>query len=302
MHLSNFVPTRVMRTTVRLTAPRILNPAVPVSTQRRLLDLVGGLGVHPRGTRIERTTLGGRPCERIVVVGADPGRAVLYLHGGAYTVGGTGTHRALATNLAAASGATVHLLDYRLAPEEPHPAALEDAVAAYRELSGLADTVCLAGDSAGGGLALALLTRLRDTAEPLPVAAALISPWVDLTLAHVEDDPRDPVLRVAWLRSSAEAYAAGADLGSPELSPLFADLAGLPPMLVQGTSDEILVGDVERLVTALRSAGVRVDYQRLEGLWHDVHLQAGLVAASTEAVTAVGRFLAAAVDEHLAAT
>lgn len=301
MRPSNFVPLPVMRATVRLAVPRILSPAVPVRSQRRLLDVIGRcLQVKPGGTTVVRTTLGGRPCERIVVDGADPGRAVLYLHGGAYTVGGAGTHRALAAHLAAASAATVYLLDYRLAPEDPYPAALEDAVAAHRELQGLAEVVSVGGDSAGGGLALALMTRLRDAVDPLPVAAALISPWVDLTLGNVRDDPRDPMLRRAWLRSSADAYAGGADVAAPELSPLFADLAGLPPMAVQGSGDEILVGDVERLVDALRSAGVDVDYQRLEGLWHVAHLQAGLVGASTRAVNALGGFLSAAMEQHLA--
>lgn len=299
MPLSNFVPTSVMRATVRLSAPRILSPSVPVPRQRKLLDLIGRLAVYPRDTTVDRTTLGGRPCERIVVAGADPRRAVLYLHGGAYVVGGAGTHRALAAHLAAASAATVHLLDYRLAPEAPYPAAVEDALAAYRELRGTAATVTVAGDSAGGGLALALMTRLRDAGEQQPEAAALISPWVDLTLAQVEDDSRDPMLRRAWLQASADAYASGTDLASPELSPLFADLAGLPPLVVQGASEEILVGDVERLVAALRSAGVSVDYQRLEGLWHVAHLQAGLVAASTAAVDALGGFLSAAMAQHL---
>ncbi len=302
MRLSDFVPQSVMRAAVWLTLRRILSPAVPVRWQRRLIDLLGRVRMLPRRTVVTATTLGGRPCERIVVEGGDPRRAVLYLHGGAYTVGGPGTHRALAAHLAAASSAAVYLLDYRLAPEAPYPAAVEDAVAAHRALQGLADVVTVAGDSAGGGLTLAMMTRLRDAGDPLPVAAALLSPWVDLTLDNVPEapggpgDPGDPVLRRDWLRQSADAYAAGADLASPELSPLFADLAGLPPMAVQIGTDEILLGDVERLVAALRSAGVAVDHQRLEGLWHDVQLHAGLVAASSKTVDALGRFLSAAMD------
>ena len=299
MRFSNFVPTSVMRTTMRLSAPRILSPSVPVRRQRYLLNVIGRLAVYPRDTTIERTTLGGRPCERIVVAGADQRRAVLYLHGGAYIVGGAGTHRALAAHLAAACGAAVHLLDYRLAPEAPYPAAVEDTLAAYRELRGTAGSVTVAGDSAGGGLTLVLMTRLRDAGEPLPEAAGLISPWVDLTLAHVEDEPRDPMLRRAWLASGVEAYGSGTDPASPELSPLFADLAGLPPLIVQGASEEILLGDVERLTAALRSAGVSVEYQRLEGLWHAAHLQAGLVAAATDAITAVGAFLKTAMEQPL---
>lgn len=299
MGLTNFVPTSVMRTTLRISAPRILSPSVPVQRQRKLLNAIGRLAVYPRGTAVDRFTLGGRPSERIVVAGADPRRAVLYLHGGAYIVGGPATHRALAAHLAAASGAAVHLLDYRLAPEAPYPAAVDDVLAAYRELRTTAGSVTVAGDSAGGGLALVLMTLLRDAGETLPEAAALISPLVDLTLAHVEDASRDPMLRRAWLQAAAGAYACGTDVASPNLSPLFADLTGLPPLLVQGASDEILAGDVERLVAALRSAGVSVEYQRLEGLWHAAHLQAGLVAAATDAVDAVGGFLSTAMEQHL---
>ncbi len=303
MRLPISVPTPAMRAVVRLTLPQLLSPSVPVRTQRRVLDLMGRvLQVLPPGTTVIPSTLGGRPSERITVEGADPRRAVLYLHGGGYTVCGAGTHRGLAAHLAGACGATVHLLDYRMAPEDPFPAGLEDTVAAYRELSARSAAVAVAGDSAGGGLALATLTRLRDAGDALPVAAALVSPWVDLTLRNVHDDPRDPMLRRAWLQSSADMYAAGADPASPELSPLFADLAGLPPMAVQGTGDEILVDDVERLVTALRAAGVAVDYQRLEGLWHTAQLQAGLVADASAAVATLGRFLSEALERHLAGT
>lgn len=303
MQLSNRVPAPVMRTVVRLTLPRILTPSVPVRVQRQVL---GGIGrvmrVQPRGTTVVPATLGGRPCERISVEGADPRRQVLYLHGGAYTVGGTVTHRTLAAHLAQASAATVHLLDYRLAPEAPFPAALEDTVAAYRELAGGGGAVAVAGDSAGGGLALALMTRLRDAKETLPVAAALIAPWVDLTLSNIHDDPRDPVLRRAWLQASADAYSAGTDPASPELSPLFAELSGLPPVVVHGAGQDILLDDVERLVAALRAAGGTVDYQRLDGLWHIAHLQAGHVAEASEAVAALGRFLSAEMERHLTST
>lgn len=300
MQLSNRVPAPVMRTVVRLTLPRLLSPSVPVRLQRQVLSAMGrAMRVQPRGTTVVPSTLGGRPCERISVDGVDTRRAVLYLHGGAYTVGGAATHRALAAHLARWSAATVHLLDYRLAPETPFPAALEDAVAAHRELTKLAGAVAVAGDSAGGGLALAMMTRLRDEEGALPVAAALVAPWVDLTLTNVHDDPRDPVLRRAWLQESVTAYVGHLDPASPELSPLFAELSGLPPTAVHGAGDDILVDDVERLVAALRAAGVAVDYRRLAGLWHVAHLQAGLVAEASEAVEALGRFLSAELELHL---
>lgn len=287
------LPRPVMRAIVRLTVRPVLGPTVPVRRQRHLLNALGRVAVLPRGIRVRRISLGGRPAERIEAPDADATRAVLYLHGGGYTVGSAVTHRALAAHLAAAAGAPVYLLDYRLAPEHPYPAALEDAVAAYHELlAGVEpERLAVSGDSAGAGLALALMTRLRGSGVPFPGALGLISPWVDLTLDGVRDDRRDPMLRTAWARACAERYGAGADLRAPELSPLFGNLAGLPPMLVHGASDEILLAGVERLVERARSAGVHVRYRRLERMWHVAHLHAGLVAASTAAVREIGAFL-----------
>jgi len=288
------LPRPLMRATVRLAVRPILGPDVPVRRQRRLLNVLGRVALLPRGTRVARVSLGGRPAVRLEAPGADATRAVLYLHGGGYTVGGAVTHRALAAHLAAAAGAPVYLLDYRLAPEHPYPAALEDAVAAYQSLlaSGIAPQhLAVAGDSAGGGLTLGVTMRLRAAGIPLPAGLALISPWVDLTLGGLRDDRRDPMLRTAWLRACAERYGAGADLTAPEISPLYGELAGLPPMLIHGASEEILLADVERLVERVRAAGVPVVYRRLERMWHVAHLHAGLVGASTAAVREIGAYL-----------
>lgn len=288
------VPLPVMRAVIRLAVRPILGTRVPVRLQRRLVDAVGRVARLPRGTRVSEVVLGGRPAERIAAPSADDRRAVLYLHGGGYTVGSTTTHRALATHLASAVGAPVYVLDYRLAPEHPYPAAVDDAAAGYAALldTGVpAQRVAVAGDSAGGGLSLALMTRLRATGVPLPAALALISPWADLTLEAVRDDRRDPMLRAAWLRACAARYGAGADPRMPELSPLFADLAGLPPMMVHAANDEILRGSVEHLVTRVRTAGVPVRYRRLPRLWHVAHLNAGLVTDATAAVRELGAFL-----------
>ena len=288
------LPRLVMRVTVRLAVRPVLGPGVPVRRQRRLLDALGRIALLPRGTRVVTVGLGGCPAERISQPGADASHAVLYLHGGGYTAGSPATHRALAAHMAAATGVPVYLLDYRLAPEHPYPAAVQDAASAYQALlnSGIDPRrLAVAGDSAGGGLTLALMTRLREAGTPLPAGLALISPWVDLTLGHVRDDRRDPMLRTAWLQACAERYGAGAGLTAPEISPLFGELAGLPPMLVHGASDEILLADVERLVGQARAAGVPVAYRRLERMWHVAHLHAGLVAASTAAVGEIGAFL-----------
>jgi epsilon-lactone hydrolase len=286
------IPPYVMRAVVRIAVRPILRPAVPVRWQRRLLDLFCGVAVLPRDATVTQVRLGSRMTERVETRGSDRTRAVLYLHGGGYTAGSVVTHRALAGHLAAAAGAPVYVLDYRLAPEHRYPAALEDAAAAYEELlAGLpAARVAVAGDSAGGGLALALALRLRSTGRPQPAALALISPWVDLTMSNVHDDRRDPLLRVTWMRSCAARYA-GEECATAEVSPLFADLIGMPPMLVHGAEDEIVLRDVECLVDRARAAGTHVRYRRLDRMWHVAHLHAGLMTAATSAVSEIGDFL-----------
>ena len=288
------LPVPLARLVVRRALRPVLSPRVPVTVQRRLLAGVGVSILPPRAASIEHTTLGGRPCEVVRMPGVDADRVVLYLHGGGYTVASPRTHRALTAHLAATSGATVHALDYRLAPEHPHPAALEDALAAYRDLlARTPSSFCIAGHSAGGGLALALVLRLAAEGLPAPAALGLISPWVDLSLDGVRDDDVDPLLTRDWLASCAAAYAGDA-VDSPAVSPLLADtaaLAALPPTLVQASEHEILRDDVERLVERLEDAGAAVTYRLLDGVWHVVHLQAGMLEPATRAVAQVGDFL-----------
>ena len=258
------VPVPVMRAAVRALVRPVLHPRFPVRVQRRWLELVTGPTPLPPDVDVRTGTLGGRPAEVLAPRDGVPGRTVLHLHGGGFTVGSPATHRALAAHLAAATGATVHLLDYRLAPEHPYPRALDDVRAAWAELLDRgADpaTTALTGDSAGGWLALTTALRLRDAGEPLPAVLGLISPWLDLTGASWPDRT-DAMLQPVWLRRCAAAFAA-----PPEAAPLAADLAGLPPMVVQ-------VG----------SAGVAVDLRRLDGLWHVALASAGMVAEATAAV------------------
>jgi monoterpene epsilon-lactone hydrolase len=290
------VPARAMRAMVRGLVRPVLGPRTPVRLQRRWLDLVTGMTPLADGVAMSSGELGGRPVEVMVPQRGDASRRVLYLHGGGFTIGSARTHRALTTHLAAASGATVHLLDYRLAPEHPFPAGLDDALAAYRELldSG-ADPArtALAGDSAGGWLALTAALRLRDAGDPLPGALGFVSPWLDLTGAEWPADRSDAMLRPAWLRRCAAGFAPGADLAAADLAPLEADLAGLPPMVVHVGSEEILLPDAVRLATAARDAGVPTELRRWDGLWHVAHASAGMVTASTTAVHALGTSLAA---------
>jgi acetyl esterase/lipase len=211
---------------------------VPLRVQRGVLEATARLGRLPAGTRVQAEQLGDRPAERVSGPGADESRAVLLLHGGAFTTCSPRTHRVLAAHLAHAAGAPVHVLDHRRAPEHPHPAAVDDAEVAFRELAAGHD-VALAGDSAGGAVAILLALRLLAAGEPPPCAIALISPIADLTLATAEGyRGRDPLLRRSWVRQGAEAYTAGTDPRA--VSPLHLDLTGLPPVLVHVSEHERL--------------------------------------------------------------
>jgi epsilon-lactone hydrolase len=192
------VPMRAMRAGVRGLVRPVLGPRVPVGVQRRWLAAVTRPTPLAEDVAIRPGRLGRRPAETLTPSGGDPTTAVLYLHGGGFTTGSPATHRALATHLAAATGATVHVLDYRLAPEHPFPAALDDVLVAYRELLDRGATparTALAGDSAGGWLVLSAALRLRTDGDRLPAVLGLISPWLDLTGASWPPGRVDPMLR-----------------------------------------------------------------------------------------------------------
>jgi epsilon-lactone hydrolase len=283
------VPVPVVRAAVRALVRPVLHPRVPVRFQRRWLELVSAPTPLPPDVAVRAGTLGGRPVEVLEPRTAVPGRAVLYLHGGGFTVGSPATHRALATHLAAATGAPVHLLDYRLAPEHPFPAAVDDVLAAWRDLlarGGDPASTALAGDSAGGWLALTAALRLRDAGDRLPAVLGLISPWLDLS-GRSWPDRTDAMLQPAGLHHCAAGFGA-----PPDTAPLTVGLVGLPPIVVQVGSEEMLLPDAVALAHAARAAGVPVDLRRLDGLWHVAHASAGMVAESTVAVRDLGAALA----------
>jgi cation diffusion facilitator CzcD-associated flavoprotein CzcO/acetyl esterase/lipase len=222
---------------------------------------------------------------------------VLYLHGGAYVGGSLETHRGIAAQIALGTGAPVHLVDYRLAPEHPYPAGLEDALSAYRGLveSGLdPKSVVVAGDSAGAGLALALALRLRDLGGPLPAGLALLNGWLDLTVSGdsmKRNRTRDVGLDRRHLIESAGSYRGAARLTDPELSPVNADLAGLPPIYLQVGTHDILESDSDLLARRAREAGVDVGYSKYRGMWHDFQLSAGALREADEAIADLSRAL-----------
>jgi phosphinothricin tripeptide acetyl hydrolase len=226
--------------------------------------------------------------------------AVLYLHGGSYTMGSPLSHRHLAQAIGAELGAAVLTLDYRRPPEAPFPAAVDDAVAAYRVLrdSGTpAGRIAVCGDSAGAGLSLALLQRLRAAGEAMPAAVACLSPWTDLACAlrsHATHAARDPLLRTDDLRAMARLYLGTTGVDEPEASPVYADLSGLPPMLVQVGTEEILLDDARALASRARAAGVSVEYQEWPDMFHVWQYYFPLLSEGRDAISAIGRFLGTA--------
>ena len=245
----------------------------------------------------EAVEAGGVPAEWAVASNARDDRAVLYLHGGGYVLGSVRTHRHIAGNISRAASARVLSLDYRLAPEHPHPAAVDDAVAAYSDIlhqSFAPHSLAIAGDSAGGGLTAAALLALRDAGEPLPAAAVLISPWLDLTQSGESMASRaaeDPMVQKDGLQKMADAYVGGADPRSPTISPLFADLTGLPPFLIHVGTAEILLDDAIRFTERARAAGVPVDLDVWNNMIHVWHAFALILPEATQATEKIGEFL-----------
>jgi epsilon-lactone hydrolase len=272
-----------------------LGGPLPIRWQRRWLDTVAGLMPHPSGTVVRQAELGGRPALRVSVGATERPRAVLHLHGGAYTVGSPRSHRGLAALLAEASGAVVYLPDYRLAPEHPFPAALEDAVQAAEELAGRYPRFALSGDSAGGGLAVATARRLADGGTARPAALALISPWVDPS-ARATVRRRDLVVREKWGRSCAAHYLGSGDLTDAGYAPGRGRLDGLPPTIVHIGKREVLHEQVLEFAGNLRAAGVELRLTELPRLWHVGHVTAGVLAESREAVEELGEFLRRKLD------
>jgi epsilon-lactone hydrolase len=274
-----------------------LHPKVPTKISRRLLEAVARSAALPRDTTVGFSILGGRPVERITVGASERPRAVLYLHGGGYTVGSAATHRAAAAFLARETGAVVYSLDYRLAPEHPYPAALEDAVAAFVELAAGSDParIAISGDSAGGGLALAAARVLIDEHSLRPGALALFSPFTDAADLDFSAD-RDLVINLAWGRRSSAAYSAGADLRTPGISPVFGDLSGMPPMWIITGTQELLYRQILRFVSVARAAGADITLVEHPMLWHSGHTQAGLVREATEVVQDAGAYLRGKLD------
>jgi epsilon-lactone hydrolase len=251
----------------------------------------------PPDVKVERVSAPAAPAEWLRPPSAVPGRVVLYLHGGGYVIGSPRSHRHLAAAIAGAAGASALLLDYRLAPEHPYPAAVEDATSAYRWLLDQAiapEHIVIAGDSAGGGLAVATLLALREARVPLPGGGVCISPWVDLTCggaSYATKAAADPIVQRAGVEQMARAYLGATPPRTPLASPLFADLRGLPPLLIHVGSDEVLLDDAVQLAERARAAGVDATLEIYERMIHVWHWFLPMLDEAQTAVETIGRFV-----------
>ena len=275
----------------------VVDPEGTVEEARAGFEKVASMFPVEADIKREVVDAGGVPGEWVSAPGADTGRAVLYLHGGGYVIGSINTHRSLAARLARAAGARVLVIDYRLAPEHPHPAAVEDSVAAYRFMlaQGLkAARIAVAGDSAGGGLTVATLVAIRDAKLPLPAAGVCLSPWVDLEgigESMTAKADLDPIVQKPGLLRMSAAYLGGKDPRTPLAAPIYADLSGLPPLLIHVGTAETLLDDAVRLARRAREGGVAVSYEAADDMIHVWHLFAPILDEGQQAIDRVGAFV-----------
>ena len=277
-------------------------PGSSVEEQRRLLRELLSAQPLPADVTVTAATLGGVPTAEITVDGIEPRHVVLYFHGGVYVIGDAFLAAELASQVGRRTHAKVVSVDYRLAPEHPYPAAVDDALAAYEALlqNGTAPSdIAFAGESAGGGLAIATLVNARDHGLPLPAAAFAMSPYVDLTLAGTSMEARrdvDPLLSPEALQPRVIDYTAGQDAALGLISPIFADLSGLPPLIIQAGTHEVLLDDALRLAQHAATADVELTLDITPGVPHVFQAYHPILDEATAALDRAGQLLSA----HLA--
>ena len=251
----------------------------------------------PDDVTTEPVDAGGVPAEWVVASEADFGRTMLYLHGGGYVIGSPDSHRGMAARLSRAALSRVLLIDYRLAPEHPFPAAVEDATAAYRWMldQGIEPSqTTIAGDSAGGGLTVAALVALRDAGDPPPAAGIPISPWTDmegLGESMTTKSSVDPIIQRDYLLEMAKIYLDGADPRDPLAAPIYADLTGLPPLLIQVGGSETMLDDATRLADRAEATGVDVTLEVWEEMIHVWHWFASMLPEGQQAIDRIGEYV-----------
>jgi epsilon-lactone hydrolase len=266
--------------------------------RRKRLDDVGSVWPVADDVKLTSVDVSGVPGEWSIVPGSDPSRVLMFFHGGGYCSGSIVSHRRLLTEAGRAAGVRTLAIAYRLAPDHPFPAAYNDALAAWRflrEQNVPAAHIALGGDSAGAGLTVALISRLRDAREELPACAWLISPWTDLTMSGstlVGKEAVDPLIHKQYLTELADAYLpAGMNRKDPRVSPLYADLQGFPPLLIQVGSAETLLDDATRLAAVAGAADVRVTLEIWPHMIHAWPLWNAHLAAGRRALASAGVFI-----------
>ena len=275
---------------------------VPLAEQRssyekRIETYVGHPLALPEGTRVEPVDVDGISAEWISPADADQERVVLFLHGGAYVLGSLASHRELVARLATAAGVRGLQIDYRRAPEHVFPAALDDALSAYRWLlaSGTRpEHIVIAGDSAGGGLGLALLQVVRAQHLPMPAGAVLLSPWTDLAgtvESRTTRNESDPIFSGSMINFLANFYAGTEEKHNPLLSPIYADLHGFPPLLIEVGNDEVLLDDSLLLAEHARTAHVSVELTVWDDMWHVFQQYASILPEGQQSLENMGRFI-----------
>ncbi|MFQ5610427.1 MAG: alpha/beta hydrolase [Woeseiaceae bacterium] len=276
----------------------LLDPEkVNIPQSRSRLTLLGSLVPTARRVDVEKTNICGLGAEWLRPEKSNKNKVLLYLHGGAYVLGGCASHRHLVSHLARAGEIPALVPEYRLAPEHPFPAGVEDAIATYKELlsNGYAPgDIIVAGDSAGGGLTVAMLLALRDEGVAMPAAAVLMSPWLDLSGSgesmRTRDDA-DPWFNASDIPVVARFYCGNDEVDNPLVSPVYGDMSGMPPMHIQVGDEEILLSDATRLADKVRAAGGTADIDVWPGMWHVFQAFLLVMPESRDAIKKLGAYI-----------
>jgi len=291
------MPSEQLQVIVDALRSRPVPTEASIEEQRAAFEQMASLFPVAADVSCEPVNAGGVPAEWILAPGAADDKVVLYLHGGGYAAGSIKSHREVISRISRAAGATALAVDYRLAPEHQYPAPVEDSTAAYRWLLSREfdpARLVIGGESAGGGLTVATLVALRDVGDPLPAAAVCLSPWVDLealgesmtTKAEV-----DPIVQREVILELAKTYLGSAHPRTPLAAPLYADLKGLPPLLIQVGTSEALLDDSTRLAERAKSAGVHVTLELWDDMIHMWHMYAAMLPEGQQAIDRIGEFI-----------
>jgi acetyl esterase/lipase len=283
--------------TIRTTLRPALSPKIPLKLQRFCSDAASAIVRGPRGYKTQKQSISQVPTLHILPKSTKNGLGILYLHGGGYVVGSSKSHSKLAAQIGHSAQAQVWLPEYRLAPEHPSPAALEDVISVYKALLAQGQDskkLVIAGDSAGGGLSLSTAIAIRDSGLPLPAALVLLSPWVDLSLSGKTmktHTAQDAMLSEDWLSWCAKNYCGQKPATDPSCSPLYADLTGLPPVLIHVGTEEVLLDDAKRLAEQTGKYGIPMSFKVYDQVGHVFQFHAGILKESDDSIEHIGQFI-----------